>query len=110
MNFAAQAVADLDTMINMDEFAILLSINGAAAVRCILDEALKKDPEEGVREWDGTLTLKETDLSPPVPDQRLELGSYTDQAGTVVPARSAIVVHTAGQHGLQTIYFRWFES
>lgn len=106
MNLYDQATADLATMINDREFARPVSINGAAAVACILDDELAKVGADGLREWDATLYVRAADFEPePVIDQRLELAGEAP-LGT----RSAIVVHVDTQHGLRTIRLRWFES
>jgi len=105
MNLHDQVIADLATFHNVDEFAIPLQINGAAAVPCILDEELAPTASEGVREWDATLYVRASDLAAPVIDQRLELAG--DSIGG---ARSAIVVHTNTIHGEQVIRLRWPQS
>jgi hypothetical protein len=105
MDLHEQATADLATMHNVAEFADALSINGAPAVPCILDDELAPTPHEGVREWDATLYVRASDLlERPVIDQRLEL--VGDRSGT----RSATVVHSNTTHGEHVIRLKWFES
>jgi hypothetical protein len=106
MNLRDQATADLATLHNVDEFAIALSINGAPAVACILDEELAKTEADGVREWDAILYVPAASLPvAPVTDQRLELDG-ADIGGH----RSAIVVHTNTIHNQREIQLRWFDS
>lgn len=104
MTLRDQAITDLATMHNVDEFATPISFNGAAAVPCILDEELARTAADGVREWDVTLYVRASDLAEPVIDQHFAL------VGDDIGERSAIVVHTSTVHGERELRLRWLDS
>lgn len=105
MNFREQAIADLATLLNVEEFAETRRLNGVA-VACILDDPARPLPGnrgqaawEGINEHQFELRLRSDDIERPANDQRISIDE-----------RSAIVIFTDVTDGLLTLRCRWWES
>ena len=109
MAFKDQLAADLGSVFfpgktgKPAEFDEAITIDGAYAVSCILDESEGQHSADGVMQWSATLYLAAEDLAMPVVDQRLVLTTAT-------ATRQAGVVGVDVTDGLLTIRLRWFDS
>lgn len=98
MTFRTQAIADLPTFLNVDEFADLVEIDGSA-VACVVDEPESTFTADGVAIRETTIYVRSSDLTTPVVDQRMAIGE-----------RLANVTNVDEEQGMLVIRLRWYES
>lgn len=101
MTFKDQALADLPTFLNVDEFADTVDVDGVTMAGVLLaDEAMGPPQDDGVTQLEQTLHVASSGFDvTPVARQRI-----------VVNDRQADVLRVDEQQGLLVIRLRWFDS
>jgi hypothetical protein len=101
VTFKAQAIADLSTFLNVDEFADSVVFDGIGRVACVFDgEGDTQASREGVINQDLVLHVRVSDFpSAPFVGQRV-----------VIQDKPADVIAVDEQHGMYVVRTRWFDS
>lgn len=99
MSFRDQAIADLPTFVNVDEFGDTIAIDGVA-MACVLVNDETANSADGVSTLESTLYVRASDfVEAPVVRQRMTIG-----------ARKANVVRVNEEQGMLEIRLQWFDS
>lgn len=99
MSFRDQAIADLPTFINVDEFGDTLEIDGAA-MACVLVNDEAPTGMDGVTVLESTLYVRASDfVEPPVVRQRMTVGG-----------KQANVIRVDQEQGMLVIRLQWYNS
>jgi hypothetical protein len=99
MNFRDQAIADLPTFLNVDEFGDSLVIDGVT-MACVLVNDEAPTELDGISILESTLYVRASDFTEaPVVRQRM-----------TVDGRQANVLRVDVEQGMLVIKLRWFNS
>lgn len=99
MSFRDQAIADLPTFVNVDEFGDTREVNGVT-MACVLVNDEAPTGMDGVTVLESTLYARASDfLSPPAVRERMS-----------IDARLANVIRVDEEQGMLVIRLQWFNS
>lgn len=99
MSFRDQAIADLPTFVNVDDFGETLVVNGTA-MACVLVNDEAPTGMDGVTVLESTLYARSSDfVEAPVVRERMSIG-----------ARLANVIRVDEEQGMLVIRLQWYNS
>jgi hypothetical protein len=99
MSFRDQAIADLPTFLNVDEFGDTVDIDGVA-MACVLVNDEVPTNMDGVTTLESTLYVRAADfIEAPVVRQRMTIGS-----------RQANVIRVDEEQAMLVIRLSWYDS